>query len=129
MAKRYLFVKRHNDLFIYEIAISSILLAVWLVVYYPVHPAIGFLIFVLSAGVQTYFYFASRFFRYLFAILFSLAWAAGAFVLVRHFAHVGYLVATVSAVVALCVSLWMHRKDFRFYKEAEVINYDSIDVL
>ncbi len=124
MAKRYLLTRRSNDILPYEIVLASVAAGILAVEHFDIAYGYGFLIFFLCACIMTYLFVSSRIFRYVFTILFSLGWAAGAFFVAQHINNAPVWLPFVVAPLALGCSLWAHRNDFKFYKEAEVVEYD-----
>ncbi len=125
MAKRYVFIRRSNDIIPFEIAIISILSGILSVVYFNLPYGYGFLIAFVSICILGILFMSSRVFRYIFAVLFSLAWSAGAFILGEHIGEKRDTVtAVVFAILALAISLLAHRSNFRFINEAEVVESD-----
>ncbi len=124
MSKRYLLTRRSNDILAYEIVLASIAAGIVAVNYFDIHYGYGFLIFFLSACLLAYLFVRSRVFRYVLTIVFSLGWAVGAFFVGQHIDKAPVWLSFVFAILALGLSVWGHRDNFRFYKEAEVVEYD-----
>ena len=101
------------------------IVAAWLVTaYMNWHPAKGLLIGIVSYFLIGYLFFAFRFFRYGFSILFSLGWAAAAFVAGQNIDRISDTTAWVFAVIAFGLSLWAHWNHFSFLKSARVREYE-----
>jgi hypothetical protein len=124
MAGKYIYRKRYIKILVYEFLIASIVIAVLTVVSSKIHPAIGLLIFIGVAALLIYLFVESRIFRYIFSILFSLAWASGAYLVGKNIDKKSIITSIVFIVITLCVSIWAHWDNFQFYKDAKVIEYD-----
>ena len=85
---------------------------------------VGLLIFIGAAALLIYLFVESRIFRYIFSIIFSLAWAGGAFALGQNIDKKSDTTGIVFAILALGISLWAHWDNFQFYKDAKVIEYE-----
>lgn len=124
MARKYIVRKRQNTILYTEFLAAAGILALFSIGYFKVHPAIALLIAIGSVSLIVYLFFAYKFFRYSFSILFSFGWAFGAFLVGQKFEKSSDTTAWVFAFIAFCFCLWAHWDHFDFLKSAKVYEYE-----
>lgn len=121
---RFILIRRRNKILYLEF-LGAAVVAAWLTTtYIRWHPAIGVLIGIVAYFLLAYLFFAFQFFRSGFSILFSLGWAAVAFVAGQYVENDSEAIAWAFALVASVLSLWAHWDHFRFLKSAGVREYE-----
>jgi hypothetical protein len=124
MARKYILIKRQNKILYAEFLVASVVGAWLTTACMNWHPAIGILFGIVSYFLIGYLFFAYRFFRYSFSILFSLGWAAAAFVAGQNIERISDTTAWVFAVIAFGLSLWAHWNHFDFLRNAEAREFE-----
>jgi O-antigen/teichoic acid export membrane protein len=124
MARKYIYRKRQNTILYTEFLGAAVIAALVAIGYFKIHPAIALLVAIAALFLFIYLFFAFRIFRYSFSILFSLAWACGAFLVGQKFEKASNTTAWVFAFLAFCLCLWAHWDHFDFLKSAKVYEYE-----
>ncbi len=124
MAHKYIVRKRQNKILYTEFLLLAGLIAFLSVSYYKIHPAIGLLIGIAAIFLFAVLFFKVKIFRYIFSVLFSLGWAAGAFMAGESIDKSSDATAWVFAVIAFALSIWAHWDHFTFLKDAKVYEYE-----
>lgn len=125
MSSKYIVRKRQNKILYTEFLLSAGLIGFLSVSYYKIHPAIGLLIAIAAIFLFAVLSFKIRFFRYIFSILFSLVWTAGAFMAGESIDKSSDTTAWVFAAISFALSIWAHWDHFTFLKNAKVYEYEK----
>ena len=124
MAGKYIVRKRRNTILYSEFFIAAIVAAIFCVHQFQLHPAIGLLIGIGTLFLLIFLFVSSRIFRYIFSILFSLGWAAGAFSVGQSIDKKSEITSWIFGLVAFAICLWAHYDHFKFIKDAKVYEYE-----
>ena len=125
MTNRYIIQKRQNSIIYSELFILAIGAAYYSFEYLKIHPAISVLIGFAVLVIIGLLFFISRFFRYFFSIVFSLAWAYLAYGLGYAFDKDQHITAWVVGGIAFLICILAHWDHFTFLKNAKRIEYDK----
>ncbi len=125
MTRKYIIRRRKNTILYTEFLIAAATTAILVVIYFKLHPAIGIIIGIAAVFLFAVLFFANRFFRYIFSILFSLGWAVGGFWAGQSLDKKTDTTARVFSSIAFAVSIWAHWNHFTFLKEAKMYEYEK----
>jgi len=126
MAAKYIIRKRRNTILYVEFFIVALATSLLLFKYFKLHPAIAFLVAIASFFISAFLFFSKSIFRYLFSLLFSLAWAFIAFFTGHLLETKTDMTAWTLALLAFVISIWAHRDHFKFIKEAQLFEYERV---
>ena len=124
MSQEYILHKRRNTIlyteFLFMAAVTGIVSSIYMVL----HPVLGVLIGVFFALLIAYLFFNFRIFRYSFSILFSIAWGVGMYLVGKKLDSATDTTSWILAAAGFCISLWAHRNQFHFIRNARLFEYE-----
>ncbi|WP_161890079.1 hypothetical protein [Pontibacter russatus] len=125
MARNVIIRKRSGGILFFEIFALSIFLSVLIVQTYKINWAWGVVAFIVLTYAIVELFFRVKVFRYIFSVLFSMVWGAIVFSFTKGMDEAsGQTSGLIMGSIGFLFGLWAHRDEFRFNKDAKVVNVE-----